>query len=187
MPHTSVSTYARALSGNKLPHVAAGDYENKLSTKIMKGILYVLTAGLAYGFTRVIEHYCNVTPKVEEFCANAGNIHDHLADAVCDGLYAIDVELSDGEHSVEVEGTFEDICMRLEEGFLEAPAYYHYDIDKDHKTVRERIAAYNALPQALGAIPSLEHYIARASDMPEAKAQRAADIKDRYHNYLDKY
>ncbi|EAA7605883.1 effector protein steA, partial [Salmonella enterica subsp. enterica serovar Infantis] len=24
MPHTSVSTYARALSGNKLPHVAAG-------------------------------------------------------------------------------------------------------------------------------------------------------------------
>ncbi|WP_080084807.1 type III secretion system effector SteA, partial [Salmonella enterica] len=178
MPHTSVSTYARALSGNKLPHVAAGDYENKLSTKIMKGILYVLTAGLAYGFTRVIEHYCNVTPKVAEFCANAGNIHDHLADAVCDGLYAIDVELSDGrrlifeqlsliaggkpivrisdgEHSVEVEGTFEDICMRLEEGFLEAPAYYHYDIDKDHKTVRERIAAYNALPQALGAIPSL--------------------------------
>lgn len=56
MPYTSVSTYARALSGNKLPHVAAGDYENKLSTKIMKGILYVLTAGLAYGFTRVIEH-----------------------------------------------------------------------------------------------------------------------------------
>ncbi len=72
MPYTSVSTYARALSGNKLPHVAAGDYENKLSTKIMKGILYVLTAGLAYGFTRVIEHYCNVTPKVDEFCANAG-------------------------------------------------------------------------------------------------------------------
>ncbi|SUH15639.1 effector protein steA [Salmonella enterica subsp. enterica] len=32
----------------------------------------VLTAGLAYGFTRVIEHYCNVTPKVAEFCANAG-------------------------------------------------------------------------------------------------------------------
>lgn len=61
MPYTSVSTYARALSGNKLPHVAAGDYENKLSTKIMKGILYVLTAGLAYGFTRVIEHYCNTT------------------------------------------------------------------------------------------------------------------------------
>ncbi|HIC4470355.1 TPA: effector protein steA, partial [Salmonella enterica subsp. enterica serovar Schwarzengrund] len=24
-------------------------------------------------------------------------------------------------------------------------------------------------------------------DMPEAKAQRAADIKDRYHNYLDNY
>lgn len=64
MPYTSVSTYARALSGNKLPHVAAGDYENKLSTKIMKGILWVLTAGLAYGFTRVIEHCCNVTPKL---------------------------------------------------------------------------------------------------------------------------
>ncbi|EGR9489565.1 cytoplasmic protein, partial [Salmonella enterica subsp. enterica] len=38
-----------------------------------------------------------------------------------------------------------------------------------------------------GAIPSLEHYIARASDMDEAKAQRAADIKSRYHNYLDAY
>ncbi|EAA7607447.1 effector protein steA, partial [Salmonella enterica] len=187
-----------------------GDYENKLSTKIMKGILYVLTAGLAYGFTRVIEHYCNVTPKVDEFCANAGTIHNHLAEAVCDGLYTIDVELSDGrmlifeqlsliagrepivrisdgEHTVEVKGSFGEICMRLEEGFFEATAYYNYNIDKDHKTVRERIAAYNALPQALGAIPSLEHYIARASDMDEAKAQRAADIKSRYHNYLDAY
>lgn len=131
MPHTSVSTYARALSGNNLPHVAAGDYENKLSTKILKGVLWVLTAGLAYGFTRVIEHYCNVTPKVDEFCANAGTIHNHLADAVCDGLHTIDVELSDGrrltfeqlsliaggkpivrisdgKHTVEVEGSFED-------------------------------------------------------------------------------
>ncbi|WP_079968023.1 type III secretion system effector SteA [Salmonella enterica] len=210
MPHTSVSTYAGALSGNKLPHVAAGDYENKLSTKILKGVLWVLTAGLAYGFTRVIEHCCNVTPKVAEFLANAGNIHNHLADAVRDGLFTIDVELSDGrrltfeqlsliaggepivrisdgKHTVEVEGAFEDICMRLEKGFFEAPAYYGYDIDEKYKTVRERIAEYNALPQALGAIPSLEHYIARASDMPEAKAQRAADIKSRYHNYLDNY
>ncbi|ETZ15754.1 effector protein steA [Salmonella enterica subsp. enterica serovar Typhi str. STH2370] len=176
----------------------------------MKGILYVLTAGLAYGFTRVIEHYCNVTPKVDEFCANAGNIHNHLADAVRDEQFIIDVELSDGrmltfeqlslmagrepivrisdgEHSVEVKGSFEDICMRLEEGFFEAPAYYGYDIDEKYKTVRERIAAYNALPQALGAIPSLKYYTDRANDMPEAKAQRAADIKDRYHNYLDKY
>lgn len=48
MPHTSVSTYARALSGNKLPHVAAGDYENKLSTKILKGILYVLVMTPTY-------------------------------------------------------------------------------------------------------------------------------------------
>ncbi|HCH7630915.1 TPA: effector protein steA, partial [Salmonella enterica] len=39
--------------------------------------------------------------------------------------------------------------MRLEEGFFEAPAYYGYDIDEKYKTVRERIAAYNALPQAL--------------------------------------
>ncbi|VEA55403.1 effector protein steA [Salmonella enterica subsp. enterica] len=124
--------------------------------KIMKGILYVLTAGLAYGFTRVIEHYCNVTPKVAEFCANAGNIHNHLADAVRDGLFTIDVELSDGrmltfeqlsliaegkpivrisdgKHTVEVEGTFEEICMRLEEGFFEAPAYYDYDIDENIK------------------------------------------------------
>ncbi|HFW4284399.1 TPA: effector protein steA, partial [Salmonella enterica subsp. enterica serovar Birkenhead] len=27
----------------------------------------------------------------------------------------------------------------------------------------------------------------RANSMGEAEAQRAADIKDRYHNYLDKY
>ncbi|EDZ6275259.1 type III secretion system effector SteA, partial [Salmonella enterica] len=54
-------------------------------------------------------------------------------------------------------------------------------------TVRERMAAYNALPQALGAIPCLEYYIARASNMQEAKAQWAADIKARYHNYLDNY
>ncbi|HAE3122383.1 TPA_asm: effector protein steA, partial [Salmonella enterica subsp. enterica serovar Java] len=27
----------------------------------------------------------------------------------------------------------------------------------------------------------------RASDMQEAKAQRASDIKARYHNYLDAY
>ncbi|HGE8017845.1 TPA: type III secretion system effector SteA, partial [Salmonella enterica] len=107
--------------------------------------------------------YCNVTPKVAEFCANAGNIHNHLADAVRDGLFTIDVELSDGrmltfeqlsliaegkpivrisdgEHTVEVEGTFEEICMRLEEGFFEAPAYYDYDIDEKYKTVRERMA-----------------------------------------------
>ncbi|SUG66175.1 effector protein steA [Salmonella enterica subsp. enterica] len=67
------------------------------------------------------------------------------------------VRISDGEHTVEVEGTFEEICMRLEEGFFEAPAYYDYDIDEKYKTVRERMAAYNALPQALGAIPCLEY------------------------------
>ncbi|ECV9921761.1 YcjX family protein [Salmonella enterica subsp. enterica] len=148
--------------------------------------------------------------KVDEFCANAGTIHNHLADAVCDGLYTIDVELSDGrrltfeqlsliaggkpivrisdgKHTVEVEGSFEDICMRLEEGFFEAPAYYNYDIDEKYKTVRERIAAYNALPQALGAIPSMKYYTDRANNMDEAEAQRAADIKARYHNYLDNY
>ncbi|EAM6903901.1 effector protein steA, partial [Salmonella enterica] len=30
MPYTSLSTYARAISGNALPHIAAGNYENKL-------------------------------------------------------------------------------------------------------------------------------------------------------------
>lgn len=62
-------------------------------------------------------------------------------DAVRDGLFTADIELSDGriltfeqvsliaggkpivrisdtENTVEVEGTFEDICMRLEEVFL---------------------------------------------------------------------
>ncbi|EEP7647597.1 effector protein steA, partial [Salmonella enterica] len=27
MPYTSLSTYARAISGNALPHIAAGNYE----------------------------------------------------------------------------------------------------------------------------------------------------------------
>ncbi|EAA5285860.1 effector protein steA [Salmonella enterica subsp. houtenae] len=206
MPHISLSTYARALSGNTLPHIAAGNYENKLSTKIMKGIAWVLTAGIAYGFTRLIEHYCNVTPKIAEFCANAGTLHDHLADAVRDGLYTIDIELTDGkilifeqvsltagrkavvritegEDTAEVEGNFEDICMRLEEGFFEAPAYYDYDIDEEHKTVRERIAEYNSLPQALGTIPGLDKYIIQATSMEDAKGRRAADTKARYHRY----
>ncbi|EDU6367136.1 TPA: effector protein steA [Salmonella enterica subsp. houtenae] len=206
MPHISLSTYARALSGNTLPHIAAGNYENKLSTKIMKGIAWVLTAGIAYGFTRLIEHYCNVTPKIAEFCANAGTLHDHLADAVRDGLYTIDIELTDGkilifeqvsliagrkpivritegEDTTEVEGSFEDICMRLEEGFFETPAYYNYDIDKEHKTVRERIAEYNSLPQTLGAIPCLKKYIDQAKSMADAKERRAVDTKTRYHRY----
>ncbi|MBA3111759.1 effector protein steA [Salmonella enterica] len=208
MPHTSLSTYARALSGNTLPHVAAGNYENTLSTKILKGILWIFTAGLAYGFTRIIEHYCNVTPKVAEFCANAGNIHNHLADAVRDGLFTADIALSDGriltfeqvsliaggkpivrisdtENTVEVEGTFEDICMRLEEGFFEAPAYYDYDIDNEYKTVRERIADYNALPQALGGIPDIQHYIDHSNSMKEAKEQRMAEMEARYQKHWD--
>ncbi|EAN4948078.1 effector protein steA [Salmonella enterica] len=208
MPHTSVSTYTRALSGNTLSHVAAGNYENKLSTKILKGVLWVLTAGIAYGFTRIIEHYCNVTPKVAEFCANAGTIHNHLADAVRDGQFIANIELSDGriltfeqlslmtegksvvrisdgEHSAEVEGTFEDICMRLEEVFFAAPAYYNYDIDKKYKTVRERIAEHNAITQSADAIPGIQYYIDRASDMVQAKALREAEIKARYQKYWD--
>ncbi|EKL1772760.1 effector protein steA, partial [Salmonella enterica] len=156
--------------------------------------------------TRLIEHYCNVTPKIAEFCANAGTLHDHLADAVRDGLFTIDIELADGkilifeqvsliagrksvvritdgENTAEVEGSFEDICMRLEEGFFEAPAYYDYDIDKEHKTVRERIAEYNLLPQALGAIPGLNKYTIQATSMEDAKGRRAADTKARYHRY----
>lgn len=76
--------------------------------------------------------------------------------------------------------------MRLEEGFLRRQRTIIMILMKNIKP-SERIAEYNALPQALGAIPSLEHYIARANSMGEAEAQRAADIKDRYHNYLDKY
>ncbi|ECQ0209588.1 effector protein steA, partial [Salmonella enterica] len=36
-------------------------------------------------------------------------------------------------------------------------------------------------------IPSMKYYTDRANNMDEAEAQRAADIKARYHNYLDNY
>lgn len=129
-------------------------------------------------------------------------------DAVRDGLFTADIELSDGriltfeqvsliaggkpivrisdtENTVEVEGTFEDICMRLEEVFFKAQAYYNYDIDKEYKTVRERIADFNALPQALGGIPDIQHYIDHSSSMKEAKEQRMAEMKSRYQKYWD--
>lgn len=55
------------------------------------------------------------------------------------------VRILDGEYSVEVKGFFEDICMRLEEGFFEVLVYYGYDIDEKYKIVREWIVVYNVL------------------------------------------
>lgn len=55
------------------------------------------------------------------------------------------VRILDGEYIVEVKGVFEDICMRLEEGFFEVLVYYNYDIDEKYKIVREWIVEYNVL------------------------------------------
>lgn len=84
MLYILVFIYVRVLLGNKLFYVVVGDYENKLLIKIMKGILYVFIVGLVYGFMWVIEYYCNVMFKVDEFCVNVGNIYNYFVDVVCD-------------------------------------------------------------------------------------------------------
>ncbi|EGM6571852.1 effector protein steA, partial [Salmonella enterica] len=69
----SAKTYARAFTANTQLHEAAGNYENKLATKIAKGIVGVLTLGIGYGIIRLIENYCNVRDKINDYCANAEN------------------------------------------------------------------------------------------------------------------
>ncbi|EHU6243221.1 hypothetical protein ACMHLZ_002112 [Salmonella enterica] len=78
MPLTSAGTYARAFKAETNLPQAAGNYENKLATKFAKGMVGVFTLGIGYGIFRLIEHYCNVRPKVAEFCANAEGIHANL-------------------------------------------------------------------------------------------------------------
>ncbi|ECG8588499.1 hypothetical protein FNI11_01740 [Salmonella enterica subsp. salamae] len=150
MPITSAGTYARAFSAETNLHHAAGDYENTLITKITKGIVGVLTLGVGYGIIWLVENCYNVKPKIDEFCANAGSIHAKLAHLVA--LQSVDdiaeikltdgriltlreftsypsgerrVKISDGEHQEEITTTFEEICIKLEKEFREAPALYN--------------------------------------------------------------
>ncbi|ENV4243027.1 hypothetical protein ACFJ96_003795 [Salmonella enterica] len=101
----SAKTYARAFTANTQLHEAAGNYENKLATKIAKGIVGALTLGIGYGIIRLIENYCNVRDKINDYCANAENIHN--------------------EHTEEIPGTFSDICMKLGQEFNNAPGLYN--------------------------------------------------------------
>ncbi|EDT3575072.1 hypothetical protein U8296_002804 [Salmonella enterica] len=144
----SAKTYARAFTANTQLHEAAGNYENKLATKIAKGIVGALTLGIGYGIIRLIENYCNVRDKINDYCANAENIHNGIAVAIVTGNNVAEIKLqdnriltleqinhehvsessvriSDGEHTEEIPGTFSDICMKLGQEFNNAPGLYN--------------------------------------------------------------
>lgn len=150
MPITSAGTYARAFRSEANLHHAAGNYTNTLATKFAKGIVGVLTLGIGYGIFRLIEDCRNVRPKVAEFCANAEKIHAALAVQVA--LQSFDdnveiwlndgrlltlqeftawpsgekhVKISDGKHTEEIVGTFQDICAKLENEFEMTPGLYN--------------------------------------------------------------
>ncbi|EBI5624859.1 hypothetical protein DUG02_08975 [Salmonella enterica] len=144
----SAQTYARAFTANTQLHEAAGNYENKLATKIAKGIVGVLTLGIGYGLIRLIENCYNVRNKINDYCANAENIYNGIAVAIATGnnvaeiklkdntvltLMQIDhghisesfVRISDGQYTEEIPGTFNDICMKLGQEFNNAPGLYN--------------------------------------------------------------
>ncbi|ECC8923125.1 hypothetical protein DUQ00_09240 [Salmonella bongori] len=147
MPMTSAGTYARVLKAETNLSHAAGNYENKLATKLAKGIVGVFTLGIGYGIIRLVEHYCNVRPKVAEYCANAEGIHASLMAASAlhkksvechlqsGGILRLEeiaagpdgepaVRISDNHHTEEVPGTFRELCLKLEQEFETAPALY---------------------------------------------------------------
>lgn len=147
MPMTSAGTYARVLKAETNLSHAAGNYENKLATKLAKGIVGVFTLGIGYGIIRLVEHYCNVRPKVAEYCANAEGIHASLMAASAlhkksvechlqsGGILRLEeiaagpdgepaVRISDNHHTEVVPGTFREFCLKLEQEFEAAPALY---------------------------------------------------------------
>ncbi|EIF0625504.1 hypothetical protein LFP87_000684 [Salmonella enterica] len=156
MPLTSAGTYARAFKAETNLPQAAGNYENKLATKFAKGMVGVFTLGIGYGIFRLIEHYCNVRPKVAEFCANAEGIHANLMAASALQKKTVEcnlksggqlrleeisvgpngesvVRISDDNHTDEVPGTFKEICVKLEQEFETAPGLYA--LSESYKTL----------------------------------------------------
>ncbi|EBA3345232.1 effector protein steA, partial [Salmonella enterica] len=89
----SAQTYARAFTANTQLHEAAGNYENKLATKIAKGIVGVLTLGIGYGLIRLIENCYNVRNKINDYCANAENIYNGIAVAIATGNNVAEIKL----------------------------------------------------------------------------------------------
>lgn len=67
----TVHTYVRALGARSDLATAAGAYENKTSTKILQGLVAVLTLGLGYGVILLFERYHHMPRKIDEFCEAA--------------------------------------------------------------------------------------------------------------------
>ncbi|VVE84441.1 hypothetical protein [Pandoraea sputorum] len=72
MRHISGNTFFRAFSVVSAPGEsdlaqAAGNYENTRCTKVVKGLVGMLTLGIGYGILYIVEDSCNVVPKIEEF------------------------------------------------------------------------------------------------------------------------
>ncbi|VVE85811.1 hypothetical protein [Pandoraea sputorum] len=84
MDHLSVNTFVRAFSAAAGPETAlnlgkaAGDYDNTTCTKIAKGVVGVLTLGIGYGIIWLIEHFGNVSPKIDEFRQAASDLYREL-------------------------------------------------------------------------------------------------------------
>ncbi|AID24904.1 hypothetical protein [Salmonella bongori] len=154
MPITSASTYSRVFAAESKLYHAAGNYENKLGTKLAKGIVGALTLGIGYGLIRLIEHYHNVLPKMEEYRANAENIYHSLARTLVTEEQVVRVTLADkrvlkleqvvnkddnesyvriseGKHVEVIKGNFKDILIRLSREFESAPGIY--DVSNDYK------------------------------------------------------
>ncbi|VVE85952.1 leucine-rich repeat domain-containing protein [Pandoraea sputorum] len=81
MGHISSNTLFRALTATSNLGQAAGDYENKPCTKVVKGTIGVLTLGIGYGIFWLCEHFGNASPKIKEFRAAAVELHHQLGSA----------------------------------------------------------------------------------------------------------
>ncbi|ANI21822.1 hypothetical protein AB870_26190 (plasmid) [Pandoraea faecigallinarum] len=77
MDHISGNTFFRALSAPEESDFgqAAGNYENTPCTKVVKGLIGVLTLGIGYGILYMVEDWCNVIPKRAEFREAAVKLH----------------------------------------------------------------------------------------------------------------
>jgi len=80
MNHTSLKTYERAFTADEGIKNAAGNYENKVLTKIAKAFIGVITLGIGYGVIRLIEERVVTRPKISEFCDNAKLIYRALVE-----------------------------------------------------------------------------------------------------------
>lgn len=202
----SSSTFARAFSVSTTNmRDAVGNYENSTSSKIAKGFIGILTLGIGYGVIRLIEEFANIKPKIDDYCANAQGIYDALSTAVAKAHDRVTVKLIngreitfteknnmeaggernvvifDGMHTEVIKGTLQDICLKWEKEFDDAPGYYH--ISEDQKNLAEKIASENALKNSKDAIPSFEEFCITAENGAEAKAARVDAANTRWQDH----